>query len=135
MLLLLSILAARRRRTRDAAPRFLCTPTPTTGQHCRLSGRIRHRGHLSLGIYSCLGPNSVLSTQPLTLGVAGGAGFLAADLQSPGDVRALSLAHALSMRSTHPVSRAVTAMGAAVGNRLPQVNLQDFRLVAGGLLS
>lgn len=50
---------------------------------------------------------------------------------SEADVRALALAVALSQRATHPVSRALTSLGAALGPALPLLHIQDFYAVSG----
>jgi hypothetical protein len=47
------------------------------------------------------------------------------------DAHALAAAVALSRRARHPVSGALAELGAALGRRLPDVAVADFRLVAG----
>jgi hypothetical protein len=59
------------------------------------------------------------------------AGVKAEAIRSTADLRALGLATALSMRTTHPVSRAVATLGRDLGPRLPHPDILDFRLVAG----
>ena len=48
-----------------------------------------------------------------------------------GSLAALAAAAALSSRSNHPVSKAVTACCKAAGGRLPKVDVVDFKLVPG----
>lgn len=62
-----------------------------------------------------------------------GSGWLE-QLQSSGnvdDATALAAAAELSLRSNHPVSKAVAACGQAAGRRLPEVDILDFKLVPG----
>lgn len=48
-----------------------------------------------------------------------------------GGREALAVAAALSDRSNHPVSKAVTALRKQVGGKLPKVDVVDFKLVPG----
>eukprot|EP00884_Botryococcus_braunii_P016766 jgi/Botrbrau1/3773/Bobra.0183s0008.1 len=84
-------------------------------------------GTLTTGVLSCTGVIPV----PLPAGFNPKQRMSAADIESAADLRALSQAHALSMRATHPVSRAVTILGRSLGARLPPLDIQDFKMVAG----
>lgn len=47
------------------------------------------------------------------------------------DLTALAAAAALSVRSTHPISQAVTLLTGQLSSALPQLHLQDFRQESG----
>jgi cation transport ATPase len=49
------------------------------------------------------------------------------------DHRALAAAVELSLRSNHPVSRAMARSGHAAGNQLPHIEIREFKAIPGAL--
>ena len=47
------------------------------------------------------------------------------------DHQALAAAVELSLRSNHPVSRAMARSGHAAGNQLPHIEIRDFKAIPG----
>lgn len=102
---------------------------------CRAARRPHHSREApdALSGGGCPSVSTACLRRPRVLGSCTGSGWLER-LQQRGDsddAAALAAAVELSVRSNHPVSKAVAACGKAADGSLPEVDIIDFKLVPG----